>query len=340
MELPSHAVASGPFSAEVFDMSSALRLSIILVLLLATTAFGLIAYNMNQPKSVPAAVAEAAAAPTPTTVNYFVAVHPLPRGTLAREEDFTVRSAPPDRVPTGAILETPDSKLGLPGSLVRKFVDAGSPIMPQDILRPRDRGFLATVLAPDSRAVSLKVDEESGVSGLIRPGDHVDVVLTQVFEKADPARRALSETVLQNVRVIAIDQEIVQGGTRTVGSTLGKQAQTVSLELSPEQVKKITVAKQLGTLSMAVRAAIDQWDTADTSAMSSCDVSPELARQNALAGQRTAVAVHSGGEIKQYTVRKQQDLDEEDVSAACDGPPSLARQATATGYAGKQPEKR
>jgi pilus assembly protein CpaB len=342
MELPSHAVASGPFSVKVFekvfDMSSALRLSIILVLLLATTAFGLIAYNMSQPKSVPAAVAEAA--PAPTTVNYFVAVHPLPRGTLAREEDFTVRSAPPDRVPTGAILETPDSKLGLPGSLVRKFVDAGSPIMPQDILRPRDRGFLATVLAPDSRAVSLKVDEESGVSGLIRPGDHVDVVLTQVFEKADPARRALSETVLQNVRVIAIDQEIVQGGTRTVGSTLGKQAQTVSLELSPEQVKKITVAKQLGTLSMAVRAAIDQWDTADTSAMSSCDVSPELARQNALAGQRTAVAVHSGGEIKQYTVRKQQDLDEEEASAACDGPPPLARQATATGYAGKQPEKR
>jgi pilus assembly protein CpaB len=318
-------------------MSTALRLSIILVLLLATTAFGLIAYNMNQPKSPPAAVAEAA--PAPTTVNYFVAVHPLPRGTLAREEDFTVRSASPDRVPTGAILDTPDSKLGLPGSLVRKFVEAGSPITPQDILRPRDRGFLASVLAPDSRAVSLKVDEESGVSGLIRPGDHVDVVLTQVFEKADPARRALSETVLQNVRVIAIDQEIVQGG-RSVTAALGKQAQTVSLELSPDQVKKITVAKQLGTLSMAVRAAVDQWDTADTSAMSSCDVSPELARQNALAGQRTAVAVHSGGEIKQYTVRKQQGLDEEETNANCDVPPSLARQATATGYAGKQPEKR
>ena len=192
-------------------MSSALRVSIILVLLLATTAFGLIAYNMNQPKSMPVAVAEAG--PAPTTVGYFVAVHALPRGTLAREEDFTVRTVPPERVPTGAILETPDSKVALPGSLVRKFVEAGSPITPQDILRPRDRGFLATVLAPDSRAISIKVDEESGVSGLIRPGDHVDVVLTQVFEKADPARRALSETVLQNARVIAIDQEIVQGGT-------------------------------------------------------------------------------------------------------------------------------
>ena len=93
-------------------------------------------------------------------------------------------------VPAGAILETPDTKAGLPGSLVRKFVEAGSPITLQDILRPQDRGFLASVLAPDSRAISIKVDEESGVSGLIRPGDYVDVVLTQVFEKDEIRRGA------------------------------------------------------------------------------------------------------------------------------------------------------
>src|SRR5215471_5044555 len=273
-------------------MSSALRLSIIMVLLLATTAFGLIAYNMNLPKQVPvpAAVTEKGPA-APATVGYFVAARPLPKGTLAREEDFTVRAVLPERVPAGAILETPDSKIGLPGSLVRKFVEAGSPITLQDILRPRDRGFLASVLSPDSRAVSIKVDEESGVSGLIRPGDHVDVVLTQVFDKADPGRRALSETVLRNARVIAIDQEIVQGG-RSVSAMAGKTAQTVSLELTPDQVKKITVAKQLGTLSLAVRAAVEQWDTADTGAISSCNVSPELARQSALAGQSAPIVVH------------------------------------------------
>src|SRR6516165_4016055 len=223
-------------------MSSALRLSIIMVLLLATTALGLIAYNMNLPKpQAPVEVTEKEPA-APPTVGYFVAARPLPKGTLAREEDFKVRSVPPDRVPAGAILETPDSKIGLPGSLVRKFVEAGDPITLQDILRPRDRGFLASVLAPDSRAISIKVDEESGVSGLIRPGDRVDVVLTQVFEKADPARRALSETVLRNVRAIAIDQDIAEGG-RPVNTALGKVAQTVSLELTQEQVKKITVAK-------------------------------------------------------------------------------------------------
>jgi pilus assembly protein CpaB len=319
-------------------MSSALRLSIIMVLLLATTALGLIAYNMNLPKQVPVEVTEKGSA-APPTVGYFVAARPLPKGTLAREEDFTVRSVPPERVPTGAILESPDSKLGLPGSLVRKFVDAGSPVTLQDILRPRDRGFLASVLAPDTRAISIKVDEESGVSGLIRPGDYVDIVLTQVFEKADPARRALSETVLRKVRIIAIDQEIAQGG-RGISAAAGKLPQTVSLELTPEQVKKITVAKQLGTLSLAVRAAVEQWDTGDTAAMSSCDVSPELARQNALAGQRAPVVVHSGGEVKQYSVRKQ-DSEDSDPVVSCDGSSEAARPtATAMGDAGKLPEKR
>src|SRR6202051_3373971 len=166
-------------------MSSALRLSIIMVLLLATTAFGLIAYNMSRPKAqVPGQVTENVQrpekAPAPLTVGYFAAVRPLPRGTLARDEDFTVRSVPASEgIPAGAILDTPDAKIGLRGALVRNFIDTGSPVTSKDILRPRERGFLASVLAPDSRAISINVDAASGVSGLIWPGDYVDVVLTE-----------------------------------------------------------------------------------------------------------------------------------------------------------------
>lgn len=321
-------------------MSSALRVSIIMVLLLAATALGIIAYNLNQPKEavVAQAVAEKPQA-APATVGYYVATRPLSKGALARDEDFAVRQAAADRVPAGAILDTPDTKAGLPGSLVRKFVDAGSAITLQDILRPKDRGFLASVLAPDSRAISIKVDEETGVSGLIRPGDNVDVVLTQVFEKAAPVRRAVSETVLSNVRVIAIDQEIAQGGRPVTNAIPGKTAQTVSLELKPEQVKKVAVAKQLGTLSLVVRAAAEQWDKTDTGATSSCDVSPELARQSAVAGQTTMVAIYTGSEVKQYSVRKQ-DLDD-DARAGCDVPSGVDPQTTAAaGDVGKGPEKR
>ena len=170
-------------------MSSTLRLSIIMVLLLATAALGLFAYNMNLPKPVPVVqVTENTPAPppAPVTVGYFVAARPLPAGTLAREEDFTVRSVSPNSVPSGAIIDTPEVRIGLRGSLVRTFLDTGSLVTSQNVLRPRDRGFLASVLEPGTRAISIKVDAESGVSGLIWPGDYVDVVLTQVIDKADP----------------------------------------------------------------------------------------------------------------------------------------------------------
>ncbi|WP_342710731.1 Flp pilus assembly protein CpaB [Bradyrhizobium sp. B124] len=310
-----------------------------MVLLLAATALGLIAFNLNQPRdAVVAQVVAEKAPPAPATVGYFVTTRALSKGTLARDEDFAVRQAAPNRIPAGAILETPDSKAGLPGSLVRKFVEAGSAITLEDILRPKDRGFLASVLAPDSRAISIKVDEETGVSGLIRPGDNVDVVLTQVFEKVDPARRAVSETVLSNVRVIAIDQEIAQGGRTVTNAVVGKTAQTVSLELTPEQVKKVSVAKQLGTLSLVVRAAAEQWDRADTGATSSCDVSPELARQNAVAGQSTTVAIYTGSDVKQYSVRKQDQGGS--VLVGCDGVSEVRQSRAVVGDASKGPEKR
>src|SRR5499427_3144573 len=248
-------------------MSSTLRLSIIAVLLLATAALGLIGYNNLMPKPV-VQVTESTPAPppapppAPVTIGYFVVAHPLPAGTLAREEDFTVRSVSPDRVPSGAIIDTPEVRIGLRGSLVRTFLDTGGLVTSQNVLRPRDRGFLASVLAPGTRAVSIKVDAESGVSGLIWPGDYVDVVVTHsatptaappankpssasALAPQPPSPPGVSETVLRNVRIIAIDQEIMQGVPAN-NATAGKETHTVSLQLAPEQVEKITVAEHLG----------------------------------------------------------------------------------------------
>src|SRR5215470_3533573 len=256
-------------------MSSTLRLSIIAVLFLATTALGLIAYNMNLPKPVVQVTENTPApapapAPAPVTIGYFVAARPLPAGTLAREEDFTVRSVSPDSVPSGAIIDTPEVRIGLRGSLVRTFLDTGSLVTSQNVLRPRDRGFLASVLAPGTRAISIKVDAESGVSGLIWPGDYVDVVLTHSATPSvntskpnsdasvpRPSPPGLSETVLRNVRIIAIDQELMQGVPAN-NVTAGKETHTVSLQLAPEQVEKITVAQHLGKLSLAARAVEPQ----------------------------------------------------------------------------------
>src|SRR5438093_465439 len=130
-------------------MSSSLRLSIILVFLLATTALGLIAYNMNFPK---AEVRVAEKAPAPLT-RYLVAARPLKAGTLTRDEDF--RSDPLDNVSSGTIRDTSDDRNRLLGSLVRKNLDAGSPITSEYVFLRGDRGFLASVLEPGTRAISI-----------------------------------------------------------------------------------------------------------------------------------------------------------------------------------------
>lgn len=273
-------------------MSASLRRSIILVLLLAASALGVIIWGMNQPKAV-----NVSSGPAPLMVKYIVAAHPLPPGTLVREEDFTTHAAASINLPPDAIVDTPEAKIGLRGSLIRKYLDTGSPVTMADVLRPRDRGFLASVLEPGTRAFSIKVDAETGVSGLIWPGDHVDVVLTQEIQDATLAQKTASETVLHDVRIIGIDQEIVQGAPAD-NSLAGKVAHTVTLQVSPEQVETITVAERLGKLSLAMRSAVQQSQEAVTTPRTvfGGDVSQALAAQAA----STTVRVIENGSSKEY----------------------------------------
>ena len=251
-----------------------------------------------------------------------------------------------DSVPPGAF-RAPEDRIRLRGSLLLKDLGKGSPLTSQDVVL---RGDLARVLEPGSRAISINVDQESGVSRLIRPGDCVDVVLTQVIDKADldkadlvhRAHRTLSETVLHKVQVVAIDQEIMQGGPANnvpannasannapANNAPAGRVQTVSLQLTPEQVKKITVAEQLGKLSLAIRSAGDQQDT-DTGTMLSTDVSPEIARQSA------TVKVYRGDKVTEYPV-KRQDTGSTGTMRSTDVSPEIARQsATVVVKAGDQ----
>ena len=173
-------------------MSSALRLSIIMVLLLATAALGLLTYTHTCRSPSQVAQSRRAHRRRPSV---------LCRGASAAGRHIGARRR--FRGPRRAVRRRSvrgDPRYARRQGRASRFSGSQSfstrqPRHLADVLRPRDRGFLASVLAPDSRAISINVDAESGVSGLIWPGDYVDVVLTQVNDKADPAHRALSETV-------------------------------------------------------------------------------------------------------------------------------------------------
>jgi pilus assembly protein CpaB len=229
-----------------------IRVVIIGLILTSALALGMIAYQVAVPQHAPQAVSDVQ--PAPLTVSYLVAARPLTAGTLVRDEDFVARPVAPSTVPAGVLTDSPETRAELRGALVRRFLDANAPVMSDDVIRVRDRGFLAAVLSPGTRASSVAVDEVSGVSGLIWPGDRVDVILTQDLDTSTPAsRRVVSERILQNARVIAVDQDIARGEP-TTGQASNRIPRTVTLQLTPAETDKLAVAQRLGKLSLAVRS--------------------------------------------------------------------------------------
>ena len=222
-----------------------LRLTLVGLIAAGLLGFGLLAWVATHP---------AAHGPVPQQVAVLAAAQAVQPGALLKPADLIARKIPAP-LPPGALADTPKARRALTGAMVRRSLSAHEVILPADVLRPGDHGFLAAVLHPGMRAVTVGVDMVSGTAGLIWPGDRVDVILTQATADPNvpPARRVVAETVLPDVRVIAIDQRLVEGATP--GGPSGHAAHTVTLEVTAAEVERVAVATRLGRLSLAVRAA-------------------------------------------------------------------------------------
>lgn len=181
-----------------------------------------------------------------------VAAANLPAGQILRAQHLAWADWPADGVTTDFVREATGGQgpgHDLEGAVVRSSLLAGEPVTERRVVKPGDRGFLAAMLTPGSRAVSVEIDAATGIAGLVFPGDRVDVVLTHVISQEDRgAHRRASETVLVDIRVLALDQRVDdQAGKPAV-------AKTATLELSAKQVEVVTVAAQLGRLSLSLRS--------------------------------------------------------------------------------------
>jgi pilus assembly protein CpaB len=276
-----------------------IRVVFILLILGTAGALGLFAYQLSS--RAPQTAAGPKAPPPPVSVSYIVAARPLPVGTLARADDFAAKSVTADKLPASAIPDTPDARANLRGALIRRYIEAGAAIAPADFMRPRERGFLAAVLAPNTRAVSIGVNVISGVAGLISPGDRVDVILTQEIQQAQgqTVHLVTSETVLSDVRVLAVDQDIAQGSPPNVTGN-GRLASTVTIQASANDAERLAVAARLGQLSLAVRS-VDNVAPSPGTSVSGADVSTALARAGGSIGARMQVI--QGDQRQEVTFR-------------------------------------
>jgi pilus assembly protein CpaB len=227
----------------------------IIVLMIALCAGGVAAYLASGSDNKPAPIAEPLA--NIQTVDVLVAKSEIGLGQLVKPEDMQWQ-AWPSATASGTFIrrgDRPDAANQIAGSIARAPFIAGEPIREQKLVRADGSGFMAAILPTGLRAVSTEISPETGAGGFILPNDRVDVILTRrekTPERPLQADTVVSEIILANIRVLAIDQAPKEkdGQTTVVG-------RTVTLELRPEQTATLTAARQAGTLSLALRSIAD-----------------------------------------------------------------------------------
>lgn len=199
--------------------------------------------------------ARAAAAPVAEGPKLLVATRALPVGTILTPEMLRFQPWPQGLVREGDYyMEGSADTSALAGSVVRVAMTAGAPVTRGSLVNPNDRGFLAAALMPGMRAVTVALSPDQGVAGFVFPGDRVDLILTLEIEGPAGSESTLntSETIVRNLRVLAVDQRSTPTGED--GTATPTVAATVTLEATPRIAEKIAVSRSVGTISLALRS--------------------------------------------------------------------------------------
>jgi pilus assembly protein CpaB len=229
------------------------RVLVLAVALIAGSGAAYLALNL-QPASGP----DMAAAPVIPMTDVLVAAANIPTGGSLSNRNIRWQSWPSDAV-NGAFISKdsqPDGIEVLTGTVVRSQFYDGEPIREGKLARA-ESGFMSAILPTGMRAVAVRVSAQTSAGGFILPNDRVDVIMTddQAPAAGKGEREIISYTLLQNIRVLAIDQTVEeQDGERVV---VGK---TATLELDPSQVETIAAAEEAGTLSLSLRSVEDADD--------------------------------------------------------------------------------
>lgn len=146
----------------------------------------------------------------------------------------------------------PDAKTKYENARARAAIFEGEPIIDKKLVMPNESGFMSAILPKGMRAISVNVSAETGAGGFILPNDRVDVLLTRKVDDGSNQKAASTETVLTNVRVLAIDQTFRPKGDDDKEFVVADK--TATLELDPRQAEVISMTQDVGQLSLALRS--------------------------------------------------------------------------------------
>lgn len=245
-------------------------IGIIIALLLAVGAFfvAMKFLNNNPSPTDSGGVVATATQPDVQSVEVIVAAEDIPVGTVIDQQMVTTQPWPQHLVLDGFITSGDQSK-NIIGMVTRSNFQAKEPIIFNRLANRNDPGFLAAALPSGKKAITISTDGVAGVAGFLFPGDRVDVAVTHDIpdENADPeknpgAKEKVTETLLSNVKVLAVDQR-ASGGP---GKEDKPVPTTISLEASLEDAQKLRLAQETGYLSLMLRS-LDDRETTDAGVM-------------------------------------------------------------------------
>ena len=239
--------------------------------------------RMSGDKPAPTQTAQAPAQQL-KTVDIYVAAVPIQVGSVITPEMLAVQPWPEHLILEGFV-RAPAAKTGgvagiggddnkdadiVVGNVARSSFQQQEPIIKTKLSNPNDPNFLAGALPKGMRIVTMVVNEVEGVAGFVFPGDHVDVLLTHVVlknavrldpvnhqPKEDKLSEPYTETLLNNVIVVAVDQHPSNVGTADKDGRL-IVPKTVSLMVSPADAQKVRLGQKVGTLTLSLRSLADK----------------------------------------------------------------------------------
>lgn len=244
------------------------------VLLLAGTLLvagsaALLARALLKSAPAPAPVAQAVQPPAPKLPAILVAARDLQPGEFLDTGAVQWQQTDEEHSSLLYFLEGNDKASVVLGATVRQPLKQGQALTGTLVVKPGEPGFIAAVLQPGMRAISVPTSAVASNAGMVSTGDRVDVILSLDRDKEQESSdggqssvpRLASQTLLRNVRVLALNN-ITRGEltVRADNAPVEKKArytayETVTLEVSPQQAERLAVAKEVGTLQLVLRGS-------------------------------------------------------------------------------------
>ena len=223
--------------------------------------------------------------PTVSTKTIVVASRPLRYGYELTADALREIPWSQDAVPKGAFHSIPEIMAG-GKRVVLAPMEANEPVLSLKVTGAGQRATLSSLVEEGMKAVTIRVNDVEGVGGFVLPGDRVDVVLTRQNDKD----KASTEIVLQNTRVLAVDQSADTSSDKAI------VAKAVTLEVTTDQAQRVWLASSVGNLSLLLRKA------GETAATSTKRITLSDFDGPAAATDTKRVVVTRGMEKKEYSV--------------------------------------